>query len=105
VSTLAYSYNVEGFAPNIKFILQSVISGLGGLSLLLYQNLSSLRLLFSTPWNINKKRRKEASRLHDFQALSYLRERIKGSGSAKGLEILIELNSIMFVADLGEDDE
>jgi hypothetical protein len=105
VSTLAYSYNIDGFSPNVKFILQAAISGFGGLSLLIYHNLDSLRRLFSTPWNINKKGRKEASRLRDFQALSYLRERIKGAGSAKGLEILIELNSIMFVADLGEDDE
>ena len=105
VSMFACSYNIEGFSPNIKFVLQAAISGLGGLSLLLYQNFNAIRRLFSASSNKNGGSSKKESRLQDFQALSYLRERIKGAGSAKGLEILIELNSIMFSAELGEDDE
>ena len=106
VSMYAYSHNIEGPSPNVKFVLQAAISGLGGLSLLLYHNFNAIRRLFlAAPTNLDGDIRKKASRLQDFQALSYLRERIKGAGSAKGLEILIELNSIMFSADLGEDDE
>ena len=105
VSMLTYSYNIAGFSPNIKFILQSTISGIGGLLLLLYENRKALLSLFSESHDTNEIDNKKASRLQDVQALSYLRKRVKGAGSAKGLEILIELNSILFVADLGEDDE
>lgn len=105
VSMFTYSYNVAEFSPNIKFILQSTISGIGGLFLLLYENRKALLGLFSESSDTNEIDNKKASRLQDFQALSYLRERVKGAGSAKGLEIVIELNSIMFSAELGEDDE
>jgi hypothetical protein len=104
----------ENFVPDPRFYLQLLVSGLGGLSVLVYSNFgmalsvcarikawcrSANPILPSPPNPVKDKTMK------DHEVLAYLKGRIKTMNSDRGMELLIELNTLLFSYDEEEGDE
>jgi hypothetical protein len=104
----------ENFIPDPKFYLQLLVSGLGGLSVLVYSNfgmalsvctrikawcISANPIPPYTPDHVKDKEMK------DHEVLSYLKDRVRGMNSDRGMELLIELNTLLFAYDEEEIDE
>ncbi len=106
----------EGFVPDPRFYLQSFLSGFGGLSVLIYSNFSMISSVWArmkkwcssvnpirpTPPNPVKDKT-----MKDHEVLAYLKQRIKKMNidSDRGMELLIELNTLLFSYGEEESDE
>ena len=109
IALLGYAYISPDFVLDPKFYLQAIVSGLGGASILLVEHFKRILGWFkksehgiSPPCFAYSEK--------DFQALEYLKNRLKETESKKGLEIVVELNTILFSLDMenvetGEGDE
>ena len=101
---LGYAYISPDFVLDPKFYLQAIVSGLGGAGILLVEHFQRILGWF---------RRSEqdvsphcfAYSEKDFQALEYLKNRLKETESKRGLEILVELNTILFSLDMNDSSE
>ena len=106
----------ENFVPDPRFYLQLLVSGFGGLSVLIYSNFSVVLGM----WQRMKEWRRNVSptppdhpnpvkekTMKDHEVLAYLKQRIKkmNSESDRGMELLIELNTLLFSYDEEESDE
>ena len=104
----------ENFVPDPKFYMQLLVSGLGGLSVLVYSNFgmalsvcarikawcrSANPILPYPPDHVKDKEMK------DHEVLAYLKGRVRGMNSDRGMELLIELNTLLFAYDEEESDE
>jgi len=84
---------VDGFDFTTRWYAQTIISGLGGLYIMIPEVkriLSSLGDNIPSPPDYSEKYQK------DFECLSYLRDRCIESESKEGLDLVIQLNTILF---------
>jgi hypothetical protein len=104
----------ENFVPDQRFYLRLLMSGFGGLSVLIYSNFSMISSVWArmkewgssvnpiqpTPPNPLKEKM-----MKDHEVLAYLKQRIKKMDNERGMELLIELNTLLFSYDEEESDE
>jgi len=104
-----YSLGVKEFIPEPRFYLQSLVSGLGGLSVLIYNNFSmcSRAWLRIKEWynSINPNNPLKDKRMKDHEVMAYLKTKMKNMKSERGMELLIELNTIIFAYDEDKNNE
>ena len=105
-----YSFWVkENFVLDPRFYLQSLVSGLGGLSVLIYTNFSMCSNVWSRmkEWysSVNPINPLKDKIMKDHEVLAYLKDKMKKMKSERGMELLIELNTIIFAYDEEENDE
>ena len=105
-----YSFWVkENFVLDPRFYLQSLVSGLGGLSVLIYTNFSMCSKVWShiKEWysSVNPINPLKDKIMKDHEVLAYLKAKMKKMKSERGMELLIELNTIIFAYDEEENDE
>ena len=106
----------ENFIPDPRFYLQLLVSGLGGLSVLIYSNFSVTLSIWERikEWCRNVSPTPPAppnpvkdKTMKDYEVLAYLKERVKkmNEDGGRGMELLIELNTLLFSYDEEENDE
>jgi len=105
-----YSFWVkENFVLDPRFYLQSLVSGLGGLSVLIYTNFSMCSKVWShiKEWysSVNPINPLKDKIMKDHEVLAYLKAKMKKMKSERGMELLIELNTIIFAYDEEDNDE
>ena len=105
-----YSFWVkENFVLDPRFYLQSLVSGLGGLSVLIYSNFSMCSDIWSRlkEWcsSVSSTNPLKDKIMKDHEVLAYLKDKMKKMKSERGMELLIELNTIIFAYDEEENDE
>jgi|688.fasta_scaffold232717_3 hypothetical protein len=101
----AYAFLTENFVFTNKYIAQLVISGLGAAYIL---TTNATKLLPKIKPDMNKDKNKddddievnlhdiEDKELMDYRVLLYLKKRAKEIQSDKALELVIELNNLLF---------
>ena len=105
-----YSFWVkENFVLDPRFYLQSLVSGLGGLSVLIYTNFSMCSKVWShiKEWysSVNPINPLKDKIMKDHEVLAYLKAKMKKMKSERGMELLIELNTIIFAYDEDKNNE
>lgn len=92
-----YWYFTPDFAANWLFWTKVSVSGIAGIGTLLYELLKVIKIPVT-----RKKEKLTPSTLEqkDFEALTYLKKRMKSLNSNKGLDTIKELNAILFSEDL-----
>ena len=99
----------ENFVLDPRFYLQSLVSGLGGLSVLIYTNFSMCSKVWShiKEWysSVNPINPLKDKIMKDHEVLAYLKAKMKKMKSERGMELLIELNTIIFAYDEEDNDE
>ena len=105
-----YSFWVkENFVLDPRFYLQSLVSGLGGLSVLIYTNFSMCSKVWShiKEWysSVNPINPLKDKIMKDHEVLAYLKAKMKKMKSERGMALLIELNTIIFAYDEEDNDE
>ena len=99
----------ENFVPDPRFYLQSLVSGLGGLSVLIYSNFSMCSDIWSRmkEWcsSVSSTNPLKDKIMKDHEVLAYLKAKMKKMKSERGMELLIELNTIIFAYDEEDNDE
>lgn len=84
---------VDGFDFTTRWYAQTIISGLGGLYIMIPKIKSILSSLGSGGPSLPDYSDKYQK---DFECLSYLRDRCVENGSKEGLDLVIQLNTILF---------
>ena len=109
VGMVAYSHQSESFLWDTQKYAQVGISSVGALWLFIMPSIANLKplvasLIMTLTGSSNKKRNpimppSEAPEYDttDFNALTYLKKRCKEIGSDEGVEIVVRLNTILFV--------
>jgi hypothetical protein len=112
VGMVAYSYQDDSFLWDTQKYAQVGISSVGALWLLIMPSIANLKpLLASLIMKVSGAKRNPDMPLKpdadapvdtpiynttDYQALNYLKKRVKELESTRGFEIVVELNTIMF---------
>lgn len=102
-------YSVEGFDYNARWYAQTIISGVGGL----YIMFPKIKHIFNSFVNGNNEDNPEMDDSHksnpdlqrcieqkDFECLSYIRDRCIEEGLKEGVELSVQLNTLLFKRDI-----
>lgn len=98
VTFYGYWYSNPGFTADSLFWLKMVASGLAGLGVLIYESIPIIKnIKLPTRTNTFTVSNLESK---DFEAMTYLKKRLKSLNSKEGLKSLQELNNILFKMDI-----
>lgn len=88
---------------NAQIYAQMLVGGLGGGYLLVSENLEKLKGLFTMFWNKKVSKIEEIAiplaqdkSVRDFQCLNYLRDRCLEVNSPEALDMIVQINTILF---------